>query len=144
MVAMYVFCPLLPTRSNTNCKRLSACVRDTEPLRFTKYSNECCQVLQDTSEFPADAFLVHLVRSMHLADKINRTFVIFGQAIVALFRLCLYQTDNGEWDRAYVQSTIDFNQAVDEVGWKLEEHDHLRGRAWSVLRYTKEWKTGCT
>jgi hypothetical protein len=250
VIAMYVFCPRLPTRSNTDCKRLSACVRDMEPLRFTKYSNECCQVLQETSEFPTDAFLVHLVRSMHLADKINRTFAIhdydsstalsaplgmsvkwhqaelqqlrascscepphsstyssnlststqkliaigetailffhydtlelllykialseelsdaqygeypvtrldllfrcleatksfffnyyslpsvyfpflpfaswcqFGQAIVALSRLSLYQSDHGECDRAYVQSTIDFNQTVDEVGQKLEE-----------------------
>jgi hypothetical protein len=45
----------------------------------------------------------------------------FGQAIVTLSRLSLYQSDHGEWDRAYVQSTIDFNQTVDEVGQKLEE-----------------------
>lgn len=45
----------------------------------------------------------------------------FGQAIVALSRLSLYQSDRVEWDRAYVQSTIDFNSIVDQVGQKLEE-----------------------
>jgi hypothetical protein len=45
----------------------------------------------------------------------------FGQAIVALSRLSLYQSDRGEWDRTYVETTIDFNQTVEQLEQKLEE-----------------------
>ena len=47
-----------------------------EPLRFTKYSNECCDTVQEASEFPTDAYLVQLVRVMHLADRMNRTISV--------------------------------------------------------------------
>jgi hypothetical protein len=44
-----------------------------EPLRFTKYTDECCKVIEAESESPTDALLVHLVRAMHLADRIVHT-----------------------------------------------------------------------
>lgn len=45
----------------------------------------------------------------------------FGQAIVALSRLSLYQSKHGEWDRTYVETTIDFNQTIEQLEQKLED-----------------------
>lgn len=45
----------------------------------------------------------------------------FGQAIVTLSQLTLYQSENGVWDSAYVKNTIDFDQTVDKLGQKLDE-----------------------
>ncbi|KAJ5082899.1 hypothetical protein N7532_011942 [Penicillium argentinense] len=52
---------------------LSSCVRDMEPLRFTKYTKECCKRVEEALEFPTDAYLVNLIRVMHLADRIVHT-----------------------------------------------------------------------
>lgn len=53
--------------------RMSSCVRDMEPLRFTKYTEECCNTVSLVPEFPTDTLLVPLVRTAHLADKIVQT-----------------------------------------------------------------------
>jgi hypothetical protein len=45
----------------------------------------------------------------------------FGQAVVTLSRLTLYQSENGAWDSAYVKNTIDFDQTVDTLGQKMDE-----------------------
>lgn len=45
----------------------------------------------------------------------------FGQAVVTLSQLTLYQSENGAWDSAYVKNTIDFDQTVDVLGQKLDE-----------------------
>ncbi|KAJ5379915.1 transcriptional regulator family: Fungal Specific TF [Penicillium cataractarum] len=45
----------------------------------------------------------------------------FGQAVVTLSQLTLYQAANGAWDSAYVKNTIDFDQTVDMLGQKLDE-----------------------
>lgn len=42
----------------------------------------------------------------------------FGKAIVTLSQLSLY--DHPGWDRAYVESIIDFDQTVDDLASKLE------------------------
>jgi hypothetical protein len=44
-----------------------------EGFRFTKYTNECCEVLKEASEFPTDAYLVQLIRVMHLGTKVRHT-----------------------------------------------------------------------
>lgn len=44
-----------------------------EPVRFTKYTNECCEELKKALEFPTDAYLVQLIRVVHLGDKVHRT-----------------------------------------------------------------------
>ncbi|CAG7916245.1 unnamed protein product [Penicillium olsonii] len=208
---------------------LSTCVKDLGPIiRFTKYTEECCKVLEQAAENPVDAHLVQLVRVMNLAERIHCTlyrtdlhsspvssppiglsirwleaelkelkarmtgdpsqsaillthydtleihlyrvalnqdssesnygdhplmrldllyrclesttsffrnfsalpstffpyvpFTIicqFGKAIVTLSQLSLYN-HNG-WDRTYVESTIDFNQIIDQLLAKLEE-----------------------
>ncbi|KAJ5679749.1 hypothetical protein N7462_007993 [Penicillium macrosclerotiorum] len=208
----------------------SVCLKDMQPLKFTDYADECCQTLCNASEFPNDTYGVHLVRTMHLAEKILRansgqesksTIIIsapvglslrgyqseikalkasfscdfpqsatldfhyntleillyrvslgndlsdaqygdypvtlldllfrclettklffqnfyslpsalfpllpftfycqFGQAIVTLSRLSLYQTDKGDWDRDYVQQTLDLDHTVDRLTRKMEE-----------------------
>ncbi|KAJ5477698.1 hypothetical protein N7530_003207 [Penicillium desertorum] len=51
---------------------LSTCVKDLGPIiRFTKYTDECCNVLEQVTEYPTDASLVQLVRVMNMADKIH-------------------------------------------------------------------------
>lgn len=45
----------------------------------------------------------------------------FGQAVVTLSRLTLYQSESGAWDSAYVKNTIHFDQTVDMLGQKLDE-----------------------
>ncbi|KAJ5809706.1 uncharacterized protein N7503_001924 [Penicillium pulvis] len=52
---------------------LSICVREMEPVRFTKYTDECCEELTKAMEFPTDAYLVQLIRVVHLGDKVHRT-----------------------------------------------------------------------
>lgn len=47
-----------------------------EPVRFTKYTNECCEELMKVSEFPTDPFLVQLIRVVHLGDKVHHTMSI--------------------------------------------------------------------
>lgn len=43
----------------------------------------------------------------------------FGKAVVTLSQLLLYNHDG--WDRAYVESTLDFNHTIDQMIAKLEE-----------------------
>lgn len=43
----------------------------------------------------------------------------FAKAIVALSQLSLY--DHPGWDRAYVESIIDFDQTVDDIASKMEK-----------------------
>ncbi|KAJ5823629.1 hypothetical protein N7447_005969 [Penicillium robsamsonii] len=53
---------------------LSTCVKDLGPIiRFTRYTDECCNVLDQVAEYPSDAYLVQLVRVMNLADRIHHT-----------------------------------------------------------------------
>ncbi|KAJ5971680.1 uncharacterized protein N7479_001598 [Penicillium vulpinum] len=53
---------------------LSICVKDLGPIiRFTRYTDECCNVLEQVAEYPTDAYLVQLVRVMNLADRIHHT-----------------------------------------------------------------------
>ncbi|KAJ5503892.1 hypothetical protein N7463_006766 [Penicillium fimorum] len=53
---------------------LSTCVKDLGPIiQFTRYTDECCNVLDQVAEYPSDAYLVQLVRVMNLADRIHHT-----------------------------------------------------------------------
>ncbi|OKP11261.1 hypothetical protein PENSUB_3283 [Penicillium subrubescens] len=187
---------------------LSVCAKDMESFRFTKYTDECCKILDESPELPSDRYLVQLVRTVHLAENINHTITVdeaveysmlitlgnakailsfhydtlemllyhsslsreisdtdygnypvtrldilyrcleatksffhhlytlpavyfrflpftissqFGQAVVTLSRLTLYQSENGAWDTTYVKNTIEFDQTVDTLGQKLDE-----------------------
>ncbi|KAJ5961519.1 hypothetical protein N7501_006460 [Penicillium viridicatum] len=53
---------------------LSTCVKDLGSIiRSTKYTDECCNVLDQIAEYPTDASMVQLVRAMNVADKIHHT-----------------------------------------------------------------------
>ncbi|KAJ5941906.1 hypothetical protein N7516_002074 [Penicillium verrucosum] len=53
---------------------LSTCVKDLGSIiRFTKYTDECCNVLDQIAEYPTDASMVQLVRAMNVADRIHHT-----------------------------------------------------------------------
>ncbi|KAG0160902.1 hypothetical protein PDIDSM_8434 [Penicillium digitatum] len=53
---------------------LSTCVKDLGPIiRFTRYTDECCKVLDQIAEYPTDAFLTQLVRAMNVAERIHQT-----------------------------------------------------------------------
>ncbi|KAJ5779776.1 hypothetical protein N7457_007496 [Penicillium paradoxum] len=53
---------------------ISTCVKDLGPIiRFTRYTDECCNMLDQVAEYPTDTFLVQLVRAMNLADRVHHT-----------------------------------------------------------------------
>ncbi|KAJ5522464.1 hypothetical protein N7527_006579 [Penicillium freii] len=53
---------------------LSTCVKDLGSIiRSTRYTDECCNVLDQIAEYPTDASMVQLVRAMNVADKIHHT-----------------------------------------------------------------------
>lgn len=55
-------------------QRLSTCVKDLGSIiRFTRYTDECCNVLDQIAEYPTDASAVQLIRAMNVADKIHHT-----------------------------------------------------------------------
>ncbi|KIW70231.1 hypothetical protein, variant [Phialophora macrospora] len=53
---------------------ISMTARDFEPIRYTKYAEECCQLISAAAEYPTDVYLVQVVKLLHMGDKINRTF----------------------------------------------------------------------
>ena len=60
-----------PTDDQENSISLTA--RDYEPIRYTKYAEECCQLLLEAAEYPTDVHLIQLVKLLYMGDKINRT-----------------------------------------------------------------------
>ncbi|KAB8231349.1 fungal specific transcription factor domain-containing protein [Aspergillus alliaceus] len=53
---------------------LSACTRDMEPMRYTYFTQECCNIIRDGAEYDSDKYLVQLVGVAQLAEKIHRGF----------------------------------------------------------------------
>ena len=52
------------------------CIRDLEPIRYSKYVNECCCILTEAAEVPTDMSVVNLTRLHGLAQKIAHTFIL--------------------------------------------------------------------
>lgn len=52
------------------------CIRDVEPIRYSKYVDECCCSLIEAAEFPTDISIVHLTRLHGVAQKIAHTFTL--------------------------------------------------------------------
>lgn len=42
-------------------------------MRFGRYAENCCQVLEEAMEYPDDLYLVQLVRMQRIADTIRTT-----------------------------------------------------------------------
>ncbi|KAL1966514.1 hypothetical protein VTN77DRAFT_4436 [Rasamsonia byssochlamydoides] len=51
---------------------LSAHLKGLEPLPYTPYVEECCQVLVDAKEYPGDVYLVQLVRVQRIVNMIGQ------------------------------------------------------------------------
>ncbi|KAE9364158.1 hypothetical protein N431DRAFT_549798 [Stipitochalara longipes BDJ] len=51
---------------------VSMCAKDIDPLRFTDYTRECCQIITEAGEYPTDQYLVNLVRMHSMTEQINR------------------------------------------------------------------------
>lgn len=47
--------------------------RDMEPIRYSRYVNECCRIISEAVKYPTDVYVVHLARLHGLADKITCT-----------------------------------------------------------------------
>ena len=50
------------------------CIRDIEPIRYSRYVDECCYILIEAAEFPTDTSVCHLTRLHGLAYRIAHTF----------------------------------------------------------------------
>ena len=64
---------LAPLTENPHL-RTSMCIRDIEPIRYSRYVDDCCSILLEAAEFPTDVSAVQLARIHGLAYKIARTF----------------------------------------------------------------------
>ena len=49
------------------------CVRDIDPIRYSKYVDDCCRVISEAAEYPTDIYVVHLTRLHGLANRITGT-----------------------------------------------------------------------
>ncbi|KIW86764.1 uncharacterized protein Z519_12550 [Cladophialophora bantiana CBS 173.52] len=49
--------------------------RDFEPIRYTKYTDECCSMISEAVEYPTDIYLFQLTKLNYLGDKISRTII---------------------------------------------------------------------
>ncbi|KAF2188998.1 hypothetical protein K469DRAFT_564970 [Zopfia rhizophila CBS 207.26] len=47
------------------------CFKDIEAVRFTRYTDKCCRILEEAMENPTDIYLVRLVRLQQKADRIG-------------------------------------------------------------------------
>ncbi|KAJ9260815.1 transcriptional regulator family: Fungal Specific TF [Paecilomyces variotii] len=50
---------------------VSLYARNIDSLRYTKYTEECCQLVAEAAEYPTDTLLIQLMRVHRLADKIK-------------------------------------------------------------------------
>lgn len=51
---------------------IKACLKDIQGLEFTAYVQECCTVLEEAQDTPNDFYLVQLIRSQSLVDRVSK------------------------------------------------------------------------
>jgi len=44
-----------------------------EPLQFSKYAEDCTQIIESSAEYPSDRYLVQLTRLMQIGGEIYRS-----------------------------------------------------------------------
>ena len=49
------------------------CVRDIDPIRNSKYVDDCCHAISEASEYATDVDVIHLTRLHSLANRITGT-----------------------------------------------------------------------
>ncbi|KEF53249.1 uncharacterized protein A1O9_10697 [Exophiala aquamarina CBS 119918] len=65
------------TISNTSPGGVSAIEFDA--LKFGKYADNCCRILEETMEYPTDIYLVQIVRIQRIADESRTT--LYNEAL---------------------------------------------------------------
>ncbi|KAH8800269.1 hypothetical protein F5884DRAFT_809868 [Xylogone sp. PMI_703] len=55
---------------------VSICARDIDPIRYSRYADECCNALTEAAEYPSDTYIVQLMNLHRLSDKIGRTLAM--------------------------------------------------------------------
>lgn len=75
------------------------CIKDIDPLRFTDYTKECCQIIAEAGEYSTDQYLVRLVRMHSLTDRIGRMFSCqendpLGTSLSAPLGMCIRLIEN--------------------------------------------------
>ncbi|OQV08214.1 Fungal specific transcription factor domain-containing protein [Cladophialophora immunda] len=50
---------------------ISMCKRDVEPIRYSRYADECCRAISEAAEYPTDVYVVHLARLHGMAGRIS-------------------------------------------------------------------------
>ncbi|KAK4941827.1 hypothetical protein LTR10_018303 [Elasticomyces elasticus] len=53
---------------------VSIWARDMDHVKYSRYADECCRVLEQTKEYPSDEHLVVMIRIMSLCNRIRSTF----------------------------------------------------------------------
>ncbi|KIV85104.1 hypothetical protein PV11_00839 [Exophiala sideris] len=53
---------------------VSIWARDMDPVKYSRYADECCRVLEQTNGYPSDEHLVVMIRIMSLCNRIRSTF----------------------------------------------------------------------
>lgn len=71
-------CEILPsclydfvTFEFNDAARAKTYVKDMEAMKFTRYADTCCRILESSNEYETDAYLVRLVRMQQIAEKIG-------------------------------------------------------------------------
>ncbi|OJJ48315.1 hypothetical protein ASPZODRAFT_130294 [Penicilliopsis zonata CBS 506.65] len=52
---------------------ISLCSRDMSPLKYTKYTDECCNALSEMKEYSTDEYIIYHIRLHRVGEKIRRT-----------------------------------------------------------------------
>ena len=77
-----------------------------ESFRFSKYAGHCCELLEASSEYSTDRYLIQLVRLTHLAENINHT--ITSSEVSASFGLSAPLGMSLRWHQAELHKLREF------------------------------------
>ncbi|KLJ05686.1 hypothetical protein EMPG_10865 [Blastomyces silverae] len=91
------------------------CAKEIDGMRFSRYADQCCHILQEAMEYPTDSYLVHLVRIQEIADTIGAT--IYSDNLMGSSTL------NGSAATPMAISSLE--KEVQAMGDKISEMQHL-------------------
>ncbi|PGG98563.1 hypothetical protein GX51_06760 [Blastomyces parvus] len=91
------------------------CAKEIDGMRFNRYADQCCHIVQEAMEYPTDSYLVHLVRIQQIADTIATT--VYSDNLMGSSTL------NGSV--ATPMSISSLEREVQAMGDKISEMQHL-------------------
>ncbi|OJD12108.1 hypothetical protein AJ78_07244 [Emergomyces pasteurianus Ep9510] len=92
-----------------------ACAKEIDGMRFSKYADQCCHILQEAMEYPTDSYLVHLVRIQQIADRIGAT--VYSENLMGSFAV--------NESAATPLAISSLEKEVQVMGDKISEMQHL-------------------